>query len=715
MLTHPTEGNPDQGLGVRANQALYELERNQNSHPPAGIMGASKLASHAYLKELVRKHHPIAVFLLETRKHSLTRREADRLIGRHWSFEIISSRKIRRRRLIWEDLSKLDLTIPTIIDGDFNCVLRPNEKRGGSGVNLNKGPHEFTDFITVCGLHEVPYTWNAYTWCNNRDPHARVLSRLDRILLNSPALLDFPDSIVHHLPLIGSDHAPLFLEVDKLKFSSHGRLKFEEAWMILPNTHVIAFAAWRKAAAGPPSKILADKCGWCLDDTTSQDNLPPPPKMVNDDDAQHLLSPPSDAEIKAAVFSFGRNKSQDFDGVTHSFFASFWGFTMAEIVDVVKDFFANDCMETSWKDTLVMLIPKSEQPCLPEHYRPISLCSSIYKMVAKIIANRMKPLIRNFISEEQAAFVPGRLLSNHCTLAHEIMHRLHTTESKDGFMAIKLDMEKAFDRIQWSFVRRALQAFNFPIGWINLILECISNPRYGLLINGVRASWINATCGLRQGCPLSPYLFIICSEFLSLLIKINHHPVLGIKLSTSASKISHLLFADDTLLFGTATTGTVKCFSSVINDYCSYSGEAINPTKSSILFGLKVLPASKDQILLELGHKNVKALSYLGIKLRPGRAWTIDYDALLTKLSSRIRKFLMERVKQQRRYALCKLGEHLRTEGDGRIGYKKYGAMTAYFNGTGDGSRLDFCRKPACLHSWQQIWQDSFSHSWQQI
>lgn len=270
--------------------------------------GASKLTSRAYLQELVRVNHPIAILLLETRRQSFLRRDIDRLIGRQWSFEFIpsigksggimflwlneiikvsnvsknqqfllasilspvgtiwqlgavyASKYMHKRREIWEELSKMDMNIPTIIGGDFNCVLRPNEKRGGRNVNLSRGPQEFADFITLCNLHEVPFTGNIFTWCNNMAPLTRVLSRLDWVLLSSSALLSFPGSIVHHLPRIASDHAPLLLEIDKLQFSTAGRLKFEEVWMTLPNAHAVALGAWKKNVVGTPSKILANKC-----------------------------------------------------------------------------------------------------------------------------------------------------------------------------------------------------------------------------------------------------------------------------------------------------------------------------------------------------------------------------------------------------------------------------------------------------------------------
>ncbi|KAK8936556.1 putative ribonuclease H protein [Platanthera zijinensis] len=540
---------------------------------------------------------------------------------------------MHQRRALWKDLAVADKNLPTILGGDFNCILHADEKRGGRRVDFSKGPHEFANFISLCDFHEIPFTGNIYTWCNNQKPADRVLSRLDRVLLNAAALISFPGTIVHHQTRIGSDHCPLVLEIDKMKFVSPGKnLKFEEAWMVNPNIHSVALSTWRKPAAGDPNKILEVKCARTI----------------------KALARWTDAEIKTAVFSFGRNKAPGYDGVTHSFFTHFWKFTMFEIIAAVKNFFATSTMEAKWKDTLVALIPKCSNPSTPDHFRPISLCSTIYKVTAKILANRMKPLLKKLISEEQAAFVPGRLMTDNCLLAQELIHRLHTTESSTGYMAIKIDLEKAFDRMQWSFVERALLAFNFPPQWIKLIMECISFPRFGLLINGTRSKWINATCGLRQGCPLSPYLFILCSDFLSLLIKANKSPGIGMKINLTAPKISHLLFADDTLLFGSATTRTANELANIMNHYCTLSGEAVNSHKSQVIFGPKVPAATKGNILKLLGHSSSNAFSYLGIILRPGKCRTADFDKLLDVITGKIRSWGLRHLSLAGRAALIK-------------------------------------------------------------
>ncbi|KAK8934118.1 hypothetical protein KSP39_PZI014314 [Platanthera zijinensis] len=147
-------------------------------------------------------------------------------------------------------------------------------------------------------------------------------------------------------------------------------------------------------------------------DSTVEEELPSPREKISDLESQLLVIPPTDAEIKKTVFSFGRNKAPGCDGVTHSFFTHFWNFTEFDLNAAVKNFFATGFMEAKWKETLVVLIPKCSSPSLPEHYRPISLCSTIYKVVAKIIANRMKPALQklsNAISYLGIMLRPGKV------------------------------------------------------------------------------------------------------------------------------------------------------------------------------------------------------------------------------------------------------------------------------------------------------------------
>lgn len=150
-------------------------------------------------------------------------------------------------------------------------------------------------------------------------------------------------------------------------------------------------------------------------------------------------------------------------------------------------------------------------------------------------------------------------------------------------MSLKIDMEQAYNRMSWDTLVRVMHEFGFPQVFIKWVISCISNPRYAMLINGRRTNWIDAKCGFRQGCPLSPYLFILCSELLSISLT-HHHHQLGVTLKNGGTRISHLLYADDILLFGKASIHMAKKIQGIVLEYCNWTGQRVNNAKSSILF-----------------------------------------------------------------------------------------------------------------------------------
>lgn len=185
--------------------------------------------------------------------------------------------------------------------------------------------------------------------------------------------------------------------------------------------------------------------------------------------------------------------------------------------------------------------------------RPISLCSVQYNIISKILCNRLKIILPEIISETQGAFVSGRLISDNIIIAHELVHSLRTNEktAKD-WMEIKTDMSKAYDRVEWNFLEVLMKKMGFDRIWIRWIMACVNSVTFSVLLNGNSHRFIRPERGIRQGDPLSPFLFILCAE--ALVSRLNSSVRSGylhdIKLAERCPSVHHLLFANGSLLLG---------------------------------------------------------------------------------------------------------------------------------------------------------------------
>ena len=166
--------------------------------------------------------------------------------------------------------------------------------------------------------------------------------------------------------------------------------------------------------------------------------------------------------------------------------------------------------------THIVLIPKKNDPLLMTDYRPISLTNIVSRILSKVMANRLKRVLPNVISEAQSAFVPNRLITDNTTVAYELLHRMRNKRrGKVGQMAVKLDVSKVYDRVEWDFLRDIMLKLGLDHRWVNLAMETVITASYSILINGEPKGFITPSRGIKQGDPLSPYLYLLCAEGLS--------------------------------------------------------------------------------------------------------------------------------------------------------------------------------------------------------
>jgi uncharacterized Zn-binding protein involved in type VI secretion len=159
-------------------------------------------------------------------------------------------------------------------------------------------------------------------------------------------------------------------------------------------------------------------------------------------------------------------------------------------------------------------------------------------------------------------------------------------KGRKGYMAIKVDMSKAYDRVKWSFLEGIMRRLGFAEQWIKLVMQCVTTVTYSILVNGIPTETITPSRGIRQGDPLSPYLFLLCAECLSSLIANAETDgrISGVPVAVNGFRLSHLFFADDSLLFCRANFPEWTTMLSLIQRYELASGQKLNHAKTSIFF-----------------------------------------------------------------------------------------------------------------------------------
>ena len=232
------------------------------------------------------------------------------------------------------------------------------------------------------------------------------------------------------------------------------------------------------------------------------------------------------------------------------FIKKYWDLLGDDLVTEVLEAINLAKIPEGWNDTMIVLIPKVNNPTLVSQFRPISLCNVVYKVISKMQASRLRSILSEVISDNQSDFVPGRLITDNILIAYESIHTIKKKRGKKGLCAVKLDMHKAYDRVEWGFLEKIMLKMGFAPQWVNLIMACVTLVKYNVRVNGIETESFLPTRGLRQGDPLSPYPFVLVAEGLSCLIKgaENRGELQGIRVCREAPAVSHLLFAEDSLI-----------------------------------------------------------------------------------------------------------------------------------------------------------------------
>jgi hypothetical protein len=329
-----------------------------------------------------------------------------------------------------------------------------------------------------------------------------------------------------------------------------------------------------------------------------QISQPQPSGLPNPDSTSFTYSTPDLNEIHSIINKMRSNVAPGPDGLNAAFYKASWNWVKQDLFHLVSDFYSSAILPQEINQTFLTLIPKKTNPSIPQDFRPISLYNVVYKLIAKSLADRIKPHLSDYISQAQSAFVAGRHISSNIILTQEIIHSFTLKSWTSQAFLLKIDLAKAFDRLEWNFITTGLNRLGFNSHFINLVSTCISSSSLSILVNDQPTSYFFPQCGLRQGCPLSPYLFVIAINELSLSLQeaLTQTNLRGVTLAEGAPPIHSLLFADDLILCGTETLQEAQAIHTILYDFCHQSGQTPNLNKSSIFFSCNVSEQVRNQI-----------------------------------------------------------------------------------------------------------------------
>nr|GEX02625.1 RNA-directed DNA polymerase, eukaryota [Tanacetum cinerariifolium] len=471
------------------------------------------------------------------------------------------------KSMLWNYLSSLinNWNGESLVMRDFNEV-RCKEERWGSNFN-SRGANAFNTFISSSGLYDIQLEGYSFTWSQ---PSASKMSQLDRFLLSNGLFSFFPHISAVCLDRHLSDHRPILLRECTSDFGPI-LFRFYHSWLDLPDfkSHQISLSNELKSKLNDIEKRLDQgetsdeillsrmevlkqlqeiqavkncdlmqkaKIRWAIEgDENSKyfhaiinkkraslsvkgilvdGDWIDDPALVNLDQASELEFSISKEEIHTAVWGCGIDKSLGPDGFTFEFFRKFWDIVGPDFCTAVEWFFEHGNFAKGCNSSFFTLIPKVVDPKIVSDFRPIRLIGSLYKVVTKILVNRLSMVISNLISDVQTAFLPKRQILDGPFIINEILARCRI--KKHSAMIFKVDFAKAYDSIRWDFLDDILTSFGFRSKWRCWIRGSLSSGKASILVNGSPSDEFQFYRGLKQGDPLAPFLFLLIMESLHL-------------------------------------------------------------------------------------------------------------------------------------------------------------------------------------------------------
>ena len=266
--------------------------------------------------------------------------------------------------------------------------------------------------------------------------------------------------------------------------------------------------------------------------------------ILNEQEQKHCEGLLTASECLESLKSMESNKSPGSDGLPAEFYKVFWNDINQYLLNALNCTYTKGLLSITQRRGLITLIPKKNKPTnLLKNWRPITLLNCDYKIATKSIASRIRKVLPKIINNDQTGFLKGRFIGENIRLIDSIIN--YTNTEKIPGLLLFVDFEKAFDSIEWSFIEKTLKYYNFGTSLVTRVKVFYTDISSCVLNNGWSSDFFNLSRGVRQGCPLSPYLFILSAEILGNTVR-KDNEIHGIKILDTECKLSQ--YADDTTM-----------------------------------------------------------------------------------------------------------------------------------------------------------------------
>ncbi|KAJ3689098.1 hypothetical protein LUZ61_018262 [Rhynchospora tenuis] len=355
---------------------------------------------------------------------------------------------------------------------------------------------------------------------------------------------------------------------------------------------------------------------------------------VTTPDLNALSTPFTDSEIQTAVMGLANDKSSGPDGVPNEFYKLNWALVRPDLLAIFDSLYNGELQLQNFNSARLVLIPKEDNADNLTAFRPISVISYLPKLIAKVLSNRIVTFLPELIPESQTGFIRGRLIAENFIVARELISAIH--KQTDPAFVLKLDFKKAFDSVAWPFLFKVLEKRGFPSlfnSWLRLLLTTSTSA---VSVNDCLGPPFSHKRGLRQGDPLSPFLFILAVDVLNRMLQKASSTVPHSICPKLVSPFYILQYADDTLLFSTAKGSAVQTLKEVLTVFSEVSGILLNFNKCSLLpFNLSDSSINSITTVLQVSSTEFP-LKYLGLPLTLHKPDRFAYQQIIDKLQRKL-------------------------------------------------------------------------------